>query len=420
MPSVFGYTASFDMGLLRRPFVANLGLALLSTALGLAAIEAVARVAHYRRGGGKEADERSRYIEPDPRLGWRKIPGARVMYTRREYTVEVAVNRLGLRGPETTYETPPGNFRMLALGDSFIEGYSVGLDETVTRALERRVTSSGCPVEVLNGGTAGYSTDQEYLFYAHEGSRYDPRVVMLFFFYNDLLSNTTPRYFAAPKPLLVASGDGVVHANYPVPRPGPRRDTGAAPVTRDPIQGSAAFHWAADRLARGAPRAYNRLARFGLWDPLGGDEIDEQLRVYKRRKQPNVEAAWELTDRILRTLARDVASHGARFLVVYIPSRMEVSDRDWELSVLRFNLDETVWDRGLVAARLKEIGEAAGFPVLDLTAALRKADRGMLGGPYFLFDGHWNALGHTAAAIAVEEFLREQKWLPGCVPPSGR
>jgi hypothetical protein len=93
---------------------------------------------------------------------------------------------------------------------------------------------------------------------------------------------------------------------------------------------------------------------------------------------------------------------------------MEVSDRDWELTRLAYDLDERLWDRGLVARRVAEIGASAGFPVLDLTPALRAASRGLLGEPYFLYDGHWNALGHRAAGRAVTAELRRLDWLPPC------
>ena len=103
------------------------------------------------------------------------------MTSRREYTVEVAINSHGLRDPERGYETPAGTARILALGDSFVEGYSVSLPETATQVLESALGRAGCPAEVINGGTAGYSTDQELLFYETEGHRYKPRVVVLFF-----------------------------------------------------------------------------------------------------------------------------------------------------------------------------------------------------------------------------------------------
>jgi hypothetical protein len=51
--------------------------------------------------------------------------------------------------------------------------------------------------------------------------------------------------------------------------------------------------------------------------------------------------------------------------------------------------------------------------VLDLTPALREADR-PLGGTYYEYDGHWTAVGHRAAAMAIREWLTAQGWLPSC------
>ena len=120
-----------------RALLANAGLALVSIALVLALAEGVARWAERSRGGGKEKDEASRYVEHDPRLGWRKKPGARVRYDRREYDTEVAINANGLRDPERGYAAAPGTYRILALGDSFVEGYTVDMDKTVTQVLEK-------------------------------------------------------------------------------------------------------------------------------------------------------------------------------------------------------------------------------------------------------------------------------------------
>ena len=87
------------MALVRRSLLVNLGLAAASLAVALLALEAFARLALRGRGGGKERDEASLYMEYDPHLGWRHRPGARALYRRREYTTEVAINGHGLRGP---------------------------------------------------------------------------------------------------------------------------------------------------------------------------------------------------------------------------------------------------------------------------------------------------------------------------------
>lgn len=401
-----------------RALLPNVLLAAFSITCVLVILEVAARVAESRsRGGGKERDETSRYVEHHPRLGWRKKPGAKVRYQRREYDVEVAVNSQGLRDPERAPNAKA--FRILALGDSFVEGYTVPLDRTVTQVMERALRSDACAVEVLNAGTAAYSTDQEYLFYLEEGVRHAPQVVLLFAYYNDILWNTAANYFGSPKPLLVPKDGALVLSNDPVPPPYRPKTPPPPPEPPPPppFWRSAAFEWVKGRLARGAPRAFNALAGVGLWERLGGDEPDEQMRVFKRRQQPKVEAAWERTDAILRALARETAARGSRFALVYVPSRMEVSDRDWELTQLAYDMEDRAWDRGLVARRFAEIGASAGFPVHDLTADLSAASRGVLGEPYFTFDGHWNETGHRVAAESVERFLRARGWTPPCAPP---
>lgn len=385
-------------------------LLLASITFTLGVLEAVARVARARQGGGKEANEPKQYNEYDPLLGWRKKPGARVVYRRREYTVEVAVNSHGLRDPERGYEAPPGTQRVLALGDSFLEGYTVPLGDTVTQDLERGLRGRGCAVDVINGGTQAYSTDQELLFYRSEGVKYAPRVVVLFFYYNDVLYNDRQEYFQTPKPIFEMGGGTLTLHRYPV-RP-PKPDTAAADPPADDTSsgGSAALEWLRDRLWYGAPRAYNALSRVGLWPPMPRVPIRLELRVYERRPVAEIEDAWAKTALILKTLAEEAKGHGAALLIVGIPARFEVDDRSWALTQTLYGVDETTWDRGRMMARLGAIAGAADVPFLDLTAALRASKEP----PYFTYDGHWTRAGHAAAAAAVRDALRTQGWLPGC------
>jgi lysophospholipase L1-like esterase len=390
----------------------RVALALGSTLLALGALEVAARIARARQGGGREENTIALYTEHDPRLGWRKRPGARATYRRREFTVDLQVNGQGLRDHERPYQAAPGVFRVLALGDSFVEGYSVALEDTVSQVLERDLAGPACPVEVLNAGTSGWSTDQEYLFYVDEGSRYTAKVVVLFFYYNDVLFNDRDNYFGRPKPLLVPRGTGLEVANEPVPEPRPRDGNDAR---ADQGQtGSALVGFLRDRVKRGAPRAYDALARLGLWPPLGGSEPGEEMRVYKTGATPRIDGAWAATARILEALARETAARGARLLVAYVPNRMEVRDRDFELTRRAYAMDERGWDRGLPLRRLRAIAEAAAIPVVDLTPALRRADASLLDGAYFTYDPHWTALGHRVAGAEVARSLRERGWLPAC------
>jgi hypothetical protein len=390
-----------------RGFAANLLLAALSVAVVLGAAEAAARVARHYQRGGKEQRTRLQYTEYDPLLGWRHQPGARARYERREYTTEVVITAHGLRDRDRAYQARPGTFRVLALGDSFIEAFSVPLADSVTQVMERSMSRGGCPVEVINGGTVGYSTDQELLFYREHGSKYAPQVVVLFFYYNDVLYNASRTNIQLPKPLLSFRNEKVEVVNYPVPRRPPDAPVpDAAPAV---ARGSVALDWIGERIERSRPRLYNGLARWGLWPPTSMQAMSPELRVYLRKPPADARHGWAMTRRILKTLAAEAWGRGSRLAVAYIPSRMEVSDRDWDLTRRRYRLDEATFDRGAVVARLAEIAEAERLPLLDLTPAMRQAT-GLVTWPYYDFDSHWNRLGHAVAAREVEAFLRRQGW----------
>ncbi len=386
---------------------ANAGLALACTSLALVAFEAVARMTDEAAG----TPIRALYTEHDPLLGWRHRPGAKGDFSQGSYSI----NSLGLRDEERGYASANGAERILVLGDSFAEGFSVRFEECVSQVLQRQLRSTGCNVDVINGGVVGYSTDQEYLFYRRETARYGARVVVLFFFYNDILANVMDSV-GAPKPRLSWEDGSLRLLNDPVPQ---RAHAAAAAARAHPPYplGSAALEWVRKRLST-SPVAYRASARLGLWEVPPPAPPPDDMKVFKRRTPRAERLAWAATTRLLQALNDEVSAHGARLLVAYVPSKMEVSERDWGLTRLEYDLDARLWDRHKVARDLAGAGESVEFPVLDLTEALRNADSPILGGPYHAHGGHWNALGHRVAAERVGRFLRDEGWLApwGLVP----
>lgn len=395
-----------------RSAVLNLGLAAGTIALFLLLAEGVLRIlARTARGGGKEQLERNRYTEHDPVLGWRKTPGADVVYDRREYQVRYRVNRRGLRGPERGYEKPAGTPRVLALGDSFVEAFMADDAGTVTSRLESHLRARGCGAEVINGGTVGYSTDQEYLFHREEGRKYAPDVTVLFVYHNDIPYLTLDRYQAYPKPRLVFGDGGPPRvANEPVPPYVPAPAAPARPPAEAPPSHLAEF--VKQRLERGSARTYNRLAAVGLWEPLRKLPVNEELQLYRVPEMGHLRASWSAFTWTVQTLAADAAAAGGRLAIAYIPSRMEVSPRVWEYTQERYAIDWS-YQKEAVATRVQWIAGRLGVPFVDLTPALSAADS-MLAPTYYQTDSHWNPRGQDVAARALSDFLGAGGLVPGC------
>lgn len=392
-------------------WAANLGLLVSSVLVCLAVLEVGARLLLTLRHPISRGEQAVSSMH-DPVLGWRNRPHASVRYQRREFVTEVSFNSLGFRDVERSTSPLTGYGRALAIGDSFIEGYTVNLEESLTRRAEALSRSRGCRVEMVNAGVHGYSTDQEALWFEREARALQPEVVVLFVYYNDVLNNVRGNYWGSPKPLTRVVGDEVVPINLPLPE---RHDAEPRLEFSPPriIEGSALLATLKGRLLLGAPDGYNLLARAGLWEPVEPEPIPDELRAYKLRGQlSEFDEAWERTGDLLGAMARTIRSRHARPVLAYVPARFEVSERDWRLTVIRYGLDPGVWDRSLVKGRFEQLARQEQWEFLDLTPPLKAAGGLLRGEPYFQFDGHWNALGHDTAAQATVDFLARRSLLP--------
>jgi hypothetical protein len=390
-----------------RAALLNLGLVLGSVTTGLLLLEVAFRVLEAAHGRGKEDNVQASYSRHDPVLGWAMVPGAQVTYRRREFTVDVAIDAHGLRDRGRPPRPPAGVFRVLALGDSFVEAYTVDEPDGVARRVETELSSTGCPVEVINAGTHGYSTDQEYLWWRERGRALEPDLILLFFYYNDVLYNDMSNYWGSPKPLLGRSEGRVEITNAPVPPP---REREPEPDVESPVLRSALVDWVDDRLMGGAPQLWDRLAARGLVAERGRAEPREEWRVFRTGPTPRIDGAWLRTRLVLEALASEAAADGVPVVVVYVPAAFEVDDEAWELTRYIHEMAEGEWDRTLVRQRLGRLGRDLEVPVLDLTEPLR-ADGGKV---YFTYDPHWNARGHHVAGRSLAGMLRQGSWLPSC------
>ena len=62
----------------------------------------------------------------DKDLGWVKTPSSSAHRKTGEYDVTFTINSLGIRGDEmATAAKPAGTYRVMMLGDSFVQGYTV-------------------------------------------------------------------------------------------------------------------------------------------------------------------------------------------------------------------------------------------------------------------------------------------------------
>ncbi|MBK7875211.1 MAG: hypothetical protein IPJ77_05595 [Planctomycetes bacterium] len=143
----------------------------------------------------------------------RNAPNAVYRHASADVDVEFRINSRGLRDDrEHAYAKPDGLRRIVCLGDSFTIGYEVDEADCFARVLERELRASGLRVDVLNAGVSGFSTAEEVLYLERELARYEPDLVILSFFGNDLADNVRTGLFALHEGRLEPAADEYVPA----------------------------------------------------------------------------------------------------------------------------------------------------------------------------------------------------------------
>jgi hypothetical protein len=106
--------------------------------------------------------------------------------------VPVAINRLGLRDPrEYELVKRPNTFRILVLGDSVTFGHGSVYEYTYPYLTEQKLRAWRPDVDwqVWNAAVPGYNTSQELAQLLEVGPRFQPDLVVVGFFDNDLIDN---------------------------------------------------------------------------------------------------------------------------------------------------------------------------------------------------------------------------------------
>ncbi|HHY55234.1 MAG TPA: hypothetical protein GYA08_07335 [Chloroflexi bacterium] len=387
--------------------------------------------------------------QPVPTTGWSLEPGAhgRWYNPMYEYDQEITINSRGLRSPEAIgYDKPAGVFRILVLGDSYVEALQVALEESFPQQLAAALNAAGAGhngqpvrVEAINAGVSGWGTDQQLLWLREEGYKYQPDLILLAFFPgNDFMNNYLPLEFAnfgaVRKPWFALEDGALVLHDYPfdpeAARATARQLRAQRPVsTEDGVAASAerplaawgawlhehsALHRFLDpRLRAAAPGLAAQLARWGVLDP--GQESSDQAQgegyipvaygVYAQPTTAEWESAFAVTGAIFAELRAEADRLGVPLRAVLVTAPEQVDPARWPRILQQYPaMQAQSWSLTQPAAIASQLLTAAGIPVLDLAPDFMTAtaEGARL---HFAHDGHWTPAGQRQAAVMTGAWL---------------
>jgi lysophospholipase L1-like esterase len=124
-------------------------------------------------------------------------PNIDIWHRTPDYKINIRTNNKGIRSDrEFAYVKPFGKKRIVVLGDSFTMGYGVNNEDLYVTILSRKLMKEGYDVEVINLGVSGFSNAEELITLENEGIKYEPDLVILAFYQNDLTENVISNLFS--------------------------------------------------------------------------------------------------------------------------------------------------------------------------------------------------------------------------------
>jgi hypothetical protein len=238
--------------------------------------------------------------------------------------------------------------------------------------------------EVINGGVSRFGTDNELLFYQFEGSHYQPNLVLLLFYHNDITDNVERSYFE------------LVEGELAAIEPKPTDVLGPGGKIRG-------WLWDHLQIYRLGMISVNVLANLL---GLGPTPVEHRsMELYRTEYIEEINYAWALTGALLEEINRVTEADGAELVVVGISDIGAL-----ESTMTNENLDWTRPNHEL-AGYLNE----SGIPYIDLLPAFQSHHELTTEPLFWPGDKHWNTAGHRLAAETICDELSQRDIL-ACHP----
>jgi hypothetical protein len=361
---------------------------------------------------------------------------------RLDLPARIITNSKGFRNSrEFTYEVPARTFRVMLLGDSYVDGMRTDQHRTIGHLLERFLHEEACneqtdAFEVIV--SAHNNPVDAWYAYQEFGHRYDPHLVVLgVTLGNDLTwhsyqksepsfssGGSTPYAFhpakdASGNPALVLTTEVERQPWAPTWFPDeayiPKRENGFLGIAGK--WADRPLHKVESRLRMLANKVFPRWTGYmvpAVTDPTVNNrrlvdtrDFNTSLGLFYTPTLPHIETDYTSFFEVVKGFKAAVHRREGTFSLALFPTRLQVSKREWELFLTYYFLDPAKFD---LSRPNKLIGEACqqdSLPCLDLLDPFRTHYQ-QNGTHLYRAQGdmHFNEHGQELAAKELSAFVK--------------
>lgn len=309
-------------------------------------------------------------------------PNHQGVYRGVETVQPYQTNSFGMRDREHQVEKPKGSYRVLVLGDSFMEALQVRFEQAFPSVLEGKLNQVSLQqVEVINAAVSGWGTDDQLTYLSRYAIRFQPDLILVgMTLTNDVSDNLAERFHHLTNHELIER---------------PAREFSFAEYK----------FWQA-KAALGSYSHLYQLIRLG-WHSreieVGGEQLEAHV-VDQLSKEPSerLKEGWRLTFELFKKIRTTGEMIGAEVVVFLIPISAQLGEEGLGEFAQTHHLSQ-VAPYGPQEA-MKAFGQTEQIQIIDLLPCFREC-QGEGRRLILKRDGHWTEEGHEVAASLVWQTL---------------
>lgn len=334
--------------------------------------------------------------------------------------VHFITNSKGFRNDQEFDPIPaPDVYRVLLLGDSYVDGMRTDQKQTLGFVLEETLNArlnKDRRVEVMISGHNNPAN--AWYYYQEHGRNYHPELVILgLTLGNDFISHNYCYGGLLPE----VGEDGRIRLSMAAPHISQASFLILLPLPAAAYQPIHRWEWLEDKEfhTRQWLAEHSRLFGYAIppaFLPQGtrrrhvyATEAFLSIGLFYRPVLSEIQGIYQEMNDMLAGLHQAVTAEGATLLVVLFPVRIQVAEREWELLSRFYSLDRSKFDLQKPNRHILALCERRGMECLDSLPALRQWHE-THGEPVYRTQGdmHFNEIGQQVVAEQIAAYVLAQ------------
>ena len=358
--------------------------------------------------------------------GWRGRANEYKILDTDGYDHPFQLNSQGMHDTEHPIAKPSNTYRIMLLGDSFVEARQVIETETAHQILEDLLneTNGEKQYSVISAGVPAWGTGQQLLYYRSQGRHYQPDLVVLMVYLGNDITDNLPVHsttfsnvdFYAPYFSLC---NDILDPEPWVYAPGVTPAMGNCSSTQKQLAKQLQWlYWHSNIYRALGPllnlrqkEFFNKdLPNIHLYVPLDNETFQQDFP----RENQILEYGWRVTFALIKELQREVEADGAELAVVLIDSAEVItllaSPPEMQAARIESMPYLALTQPDLPENKFRQALAENEIEIFNLQPELVDYTRQHNALLFYPHDKHWNRLGNSVVAGILYNWL-EDRWL---------